>query len=129
MQKSPYHGLSKRERQIMEIIYQKGQATASEVFEAMPDPPSDTSVRKLIRILEQKGHLLHEAQGKEYVYKPALPQSEASRAAIENLLETFFENSAPRAVAALLNASRDRLTAEDVKRLSELIEKAAEEGR
>ncbi|MCI0485818.1 MAG: BlaI/MecI/CopY family transcriptional regulator [Blastocatellia bacterium] len=129
MQRSPYHGLSKRERQIMEIIYQKGQATASEVFAAMPDPPSDTSVRKLIRILEQKGHLLHEAQGKEYVYKPAIPQSEACQAAIENLLETFFENSAPRAVAALLNVSRDRLTPEDVKRLSELIEETAEQGR
>lgn len=129
MTNSIIHGLSKRERQIMDVIYKKGKATATEVYEELSDPPSDTTVRKLIRILEQKGHLVHEAQGKEYVYNPTVPHGEACCAAIEHLLQTFFEDSAPKAVAALLNVSKDKLSAEDIERLSELIEEAAQQGR
>src|SRR5262245_42671387 len=129
MAKSIYHELSRRERQIMDVICQKGKATANEVFEALPDPPSDTSVRKLIRILEQKGYLTHKLEGKQHVYKPTAAPNKIKRAAVEHLLETFFDGSALKAVATLLNVSRDRLSPDEMKQLSELIEEASRQGR
>jgi predicted transcriptional regulator len=121
--------LSRRERQIMDIIYRKGQATASEVYDAMVEPPSDTSVRKLIRILEEKGHLDHERKGREYVYHPTVSRTQASRAAVKHVVDTFFEGSAVKAVAALLGVSKNNLSPGDVARLSKMVDEAAGEGR
>lgn len=129
MAKPIYHKLSRRERQIMDVICQKGKATANEVFEVLPDPPSDTSVRKLIRILEQKGYLTHKLEGKQYIYRPTVPPSRIKRAAIEHMLDTFFDGSALKAVAALLNVSKDKLSADEMKQLSEMIEEASRQGR
>jgi len=116
--------LSRRERQIMDVIYAAGSATAGQVYAALDDPPSDATVRKLIRVLEAKGHLTHRRSGREYVYRPTVARSRASREAAKRLLTTFFDGSAPRAVAALLSVSKDRLSAADVERLTRLIEEA-----
>lgn len=119
--------LSRRERQIMDIVYARGQATAAEVAEALPDPPSYSAVRALLRILEQKGHLRHEADGPRYVFLPTVPRDRARRSAMKNLVRTFFDGSAAQAAAALLDTAR--LSDDDVTRLSALIERARKEGR
>jgi BlaI family penicillinase repressor len=119
--------LSRRERQIMDIVYARGQATAAEVVEALPDPPTYSAVRALLRILEQKGHLRHESQGLKYVFMPTVPRERARRSALRNLVRTFFDGSAAQAAAALLDSAR--LSDEDVKRLESIIEKARQEGR
>src|ERR671925_464450 len=94
--------LSRRERQIMDIIYARGQATAAEVTAALPDPPSYSAVRALLRILEQKGHLRHEQDGPRYVFLPTVPRDRARRSAMRHLVRTFFDGSTEDAVAALL---------------------------
>ena len=121
--------LSRRERQIMDIVYAEGRATAAQVREALPDPPSYSAVRALLRILEEKGHLTHESEGNRYVYLPTVPRGTARRSALENLLTTFFDGSPRDAMAALLDLGRDELTPEDLDRLSDAIEKARREGR
>lgn len=121
--------LSRRERQIMDAIYRLGAATAGEVLGAIADPPSDASVRKLIRILEQKGHLTHRSRGSEYVYSPTVAKPHARKRAMRHLVDTFFEGSAPKALTALLDASADRLTQADLDALTEAIRQAAKEGR
>ena len=121
--------LSRRERQIMEILYRSGPATAMEVLAALPDPPSYSAVRALLKILENKGHAGHVMEGTKYVYKPTLPPERARRTALENVLDTFFDGSAEKAVAALLDMSKTGLSDEELGRLSLLIEKAREEGR
>lgn len=118
--------LSRREREIMEVIYRLGTATASDVERELGP---DASLRKLIRILEAKRHLTHWRRGREHVYAPTVSRARAGRAALATLVSTFFEGSAVEAAAALLRSSKDRLTPEDVKRLSALIEGAAREGR
>jgi len=121
----PIHDrLSRRERQILDVIYQLGAGTAAQVHAKLADPPTDATVRKLIRVLEEKGHVTHRRAGREYVYRPRVSRGRASRDALRHLVETFFDGSAPRAVAALLNVSKDRLSREDVDRLSALIEEA-----
>lgn len=121
--------LSRRERQIMDVLYRDGRATASEVLERIPDPPGYSAVRALLRILENKGHVRHAADGNRYVYEPRLPRERAGRPALAGVLETFFDGSAEKAVAALLDLSRHDLTDADLARLSELIEQARLEGR
>jgi len=121
--------LSRRERQIMEVVYREGQATATDVLALIPDPPSYSAVRAMLRILEQKGHLRHVAEGNRYVYRPTVPADRARRSALKSLLQTFFEGSPEKAVAALLDMSRSELSAGDLDRLSRLIEQAREEGR
>ncbi|HMF08320.1 MAG TPA: BlaI/MecI/CopY family transcriptional regulator [Thermoanaerobaculia bacterium] len=121
--------LSRRERQIMEVVYREGQATATDVLARIPDPPSYSAVRAMLRILEQKGHLRHVAEGNRYVYRPTVPADRARRSALKSLLQTFFEGSPEKAVAALLDMSRSELSAGDLDRLSRLIEQAREEGR
>ena len=121
--------LSRRERQIMDVLYRDGQATASEVLAALPDPPSYSAVRAMLRILENKGHARHIAEGTRYVYQPTLPRDRAGRPALAGVLETFFDGSAEKAVAALLDLSRHELTDADLDRLSDLIEQARLEGR
>jgi predicted transcriptional regulator len=121
--------LSRRERQIMDVIYRTGQATATEVLAALPDPPSYSAVRAMLRVLENKGHLRHVLDGTHYVHKPTLPRERAGKPALENVIDTFFDGSAEKAVAALLDLSRSELSAGDLDRLSELIEQAKTEGR
>lgn len=121
--------LSRRERQIMDVLYRDGQATASEVLAALPDPPSYSAVRAMLRILENKGHARHVADGTRYVYLPTLARDRAGRPALAGVLETFFDGSTEKAVAALLDISRSDLSTEQLDRLSELIDQARMEGR
>ena len=118
--------LSRRERQIMDVLYQKGRATAAEVMELLPDPPSYSSVRALLRILEEKGHARHEMVGTKYVFIPSVHRDKAKRSAIRHLVQTFFDGSPERAVAALLDLSSGRLSDEEVERMTRLIEKSRE---
>lgn len=121
--------LSRRERQIMDVIYREGRATAAEVLEQLPDPPSYSAVRAMLRVLEEKGHLKHKQMGPRYVFVPTIPRESAQRSALRHLLKTFFEGSREKMVAALLNDSSASLPAEELDRLSELIEQAKKEGR
>jgi predicted transcriptional regulator len=121
--------LSRRERQIMEVIWSAGQATATEVLEGLPDPPSYSAVRALLKILETKGHLRHVADGNRYVFLPTVAPDRARRSAMQSLIHTFFDGSPEKAVAALLDVSRSELSDEELDRMSRLIEEAREEGR
>lgn len=120
--------LSRRERQIMDIIYELNEATVVQVLEKLPSPPSYSAVRALLRVLEQKGHLAHRQDGPRYVYAPTLPRERARRSALRHLLKTFFDNSTQDVVAALLDIS-DNLSEDDYERLVELVQKAQKEGR
>lgn len=122
-------GLSRRERQIMDVIYRMGEAAVSEVRDGMDDAPSYSAVRAMLRILEEKGHLTHRQDGPRYVYGPVKPIEEATESALERVLSTFFQGSAERAMAALLDMSSARLSAEELDRLSKMIEAAREDGR
>jgi predicted transcriptional regulator len=119
--------LSRRERQIMDVLYARGSATAAEVRDALPDPPSYSAVRALLRILEEKGHARHESQGPRYVYLPQVSRERARKSALRRVVSTFFEGSAAQAAAALIDS--ESLTKNDLVRLSALIEKARREGR
>lgn len=121
--------LSRRERQIMDVIYAMGQATAAEVHERLPEPPSYSAVRAMLRILEEKGHLRHEQDGPRYVYLPTIGRETASRTAIEHLIRTFFDGSPASAAAALLQAADGRIAEADLEALSRMIERARAEGR
>lgn len=121
--------LSRRERQIMDILYREGPATPRRVLERLPDPPGYSAVRALLKILETKGFVRHEAEGKAYAYRPTLPRSRAARPALENVVHTFFDGSMEKAVAALLELRRPDLSEEELDRLSRLIDEAREEGR
>ncbi len=120
-------GLSRRERQIMEILYQRGKASASEVREAMEDAPSYSAVRAMLRVLEEKGHVRHQEEGLKYVYLPTMAREKAKRSAVKHLLDTFFSDSPEQVVAALLDVSATRLTREELDRMAALIEKARRE--
>lgn len=121
--------LSRRERQIIEILYRSGRASASEVRAAMEDAPSYSAVRALLRVLEDKGHVKHQAEGLKYVYVPVLAREKAKRSAMKHLVDTFFSDAPEQVVAALLDVSSRRLTPEDLDRMAEMIEKAKKEGR
>ena len=119
--------LSRRERQIMEIVYELGRATAVEVRERMPEPPSYSAVRAMLRILEDKGHIVHEQDGPRYVFLPIVPREEASETALRRLVRTFFGGSPEGAMAALLDFEGDRLDEDALQRLAGMIEKARKE--
>lgn len=119
--------LSRRERQILDILYAKGSATAAEVREALPDPPSYSAVRALLRILEEKGHAQHQTRGTRYLYIPSEPRESARNSALTRIVKTFFEGSAAQAAAALVDSGS--LSADDLTHLAELIERAKKEGR
>jgi len=119
--------LSRRERQLMDIVYRRREASVADVLEDLPDTPSYSTVRALLRILEEKGHLRHRKEGLRYVYRPTRSQRAAARSALRRVLETFFNGSAERAVAALLDVSDANLTPEELERLAELIEKAGKQ--
>ena len=123
------HKLSRRERQVMDVLYRLGKATAAEIHQSIPDPPSYSAVRAMLRILEEKGHIRHEAQDLRYVYLPVVTREKARRSAVKHLLHTFFEGSPEEAVATLLDVSASDLSREDLDRIAALIEKARKEGR
>jgi predicted transcriptional regulator len=121
--------LSGRERQLMEVIYRRGQATALEVLGELPDPPSRTAVRTLLRILEEKGHLRHKQEGLSYIYVPTRARSQAARSAFRRVLNTFFDGSIEKAVAAHLGDAADDLSPAELDRLADLIRQARKKGR
>jgi predicted transcriptional regulator len=129
MSKPSLNQLARRERQIMEIVYRLGQATAADVLAELPDPPSYSAVRAHLRILEDKGHLRHNRDGVRYVFSPIVGRDRARRSALTQVVQTFFGGSAEQAVATLLDLSHEKLTDDDLGRLSALIAKAREEGR
>lgn len=116
--------LSRRERQIMDIVYARGEASAADVLADMPDPPSRTAVRTLLRILEEKGHLRHRQEGLAYVYQPSRPRRSAGRSALRRVLQTFFDGSLEKAVAVHLGDSEAALSQDELDRLAELIDQA-----
>lgn len=116
--------LSRRERQIMDVIYARGVASVNEVWESLPDPPSRTSVRTLMRILEDKGHLAHRKSGREFVYRPTKARTHAGRWALRRVLETFFGGSLETAVATHLSDPAIRLSSEEKQRLARLLQEA-----
>jgi len=111
------------------LLSRCGQATVAEVLQDLPDPPSYSAVRALLRVLEEKGHLKHEYQGPRYVYLPTVPRDRASRLALKELVQTFFAGSTEQAVAALLDVSASQLSDEELERLAQLIDQARKEGR
>jgi BlaI family penicillinase repressor len=121
--------LSRRERQIIDILYQRGRSTVADVIESLPDPPSYSAVRALLRILESKGHVKHEQDGAKYVFLPTINREKARRSAILHLLRTFFEGSTESAVATLLDVSSSQLSEAELNRLAKLIDKARKEGK
>jgi BlaI family transcriptional regulator, penicillinase repressor len=122
------HDLSRRERQILDVLYTTGRATAAEVQQGMPNAPSYSAVRTLLRILEDKGHVQHVLDGARYVYTPTVEAESARRSALRHLLNTFFGGSATQAVAALLDEDSLQLPKKDVERLRAAIERAKKEG-
>ena len=129
MAKPVQEGLSRRERQIMDVIYRRGRATAANVMQELPDPPSYSAVRALLRVLEAKGHVKHESHGPRYVFLPTVPRERARRSALKQLVQTFFDGSAEQAVVALLDLSASNLSDDELNRLSKLIDQARKEGR
>jgi predicted transcriptional regulator len=119
--------LSRRERQIMDVIYRRGRATAAEVLQDIADPPSYSAVRALLRLLEDKGHVHHEHDGPRYVYLPTVNRERARQSALTHVVRTFFDGSATDAVAALLD--NDAIDHAELDRLSALIDQARKEGR
>jgi BlaI family transcriptional regulator, penicillinase repressor len=126
MAKAP-PALSRRERQIMDILYRRGRATAGEVMDDLSGDPSYSTVRTQLRVLEEKGHVRHQEEGLRYVYVPAVPRHTARRSALRHLVDTFFDGSAEKTVAALLGAEGSRLSDEELDRIADLIEKTRKE--
>jgi BlaI family transcriptional regulator, penicillinase repressor len=124
MKKDTHLSLSRRERQIMDILFQRGSAGASEIHEAMPDPPSYSAVRAALSVLEKKGHIRHELEGLRYVWKPRIPRENARRTALRHLVKTFFDGSVEQTVAALLDEASVKLEPRDLDRLRAMIAKA-----
>jgi len=121
--------LSRRERQIMDVVYRRGKATAAEIVDGLPDPPTKDAIRRLIRILEEKGWLRHEVDGVRHVYHPTLPADQARRSALDHVIQTHFRGSVSQAIAALLESSGDDLTERELSDIGALIEDARKEGR
>jgi BlaI family transcriptional regulator, penicillinase repressor len=120
--------LSRRERQIMDVLFRRGQASAAEVHQELPNPPSYSAVRAMLRTLEEKGHLRHEAQGPRYVFRPTISLQKAKRSAMRHLLDTFFDGSVEQAVTALVEGSAAKLSQQELDRLSQLIDEAKKKG-
>jgi predicted transcriptional regulator len=129
MSRTPHHTLSRRERQIMDIVYAQEEASAAAIHAALPDPPSYSAVRALLAILVEKGHLKHRSEQGRYIYAPTRRRAQVGRSALRRVLDTFFEGSLEKAVAALLNGSDANLAEEELQRLGQLIQQARKEGR
>ena len=119
--------LSARERQIMDVVYSLGEATATQVLESLPDPPSRNAVRTFLRILEEKGHLRHKQRGREYVFRPTKARGRAGRSAVQHVINTFFDGSLEKAVAVHLSNPKAGVSQEELKRLEALIREAREQ--
>jgi len=128
MNENSFTALSRRERQIMDILYRKGKGSVAEVQDEIKDEISYSTVRALLRILEEKGYLKHEEEGRKYIYKPVIPKKKAIKNAIDRLLNTFFNNSVEEAITALLEFDQENLNESDLDRLNEMIEKISETG-
>jgi BlaI family transcriptional regulator, penicillinase repressor len=129
MSQGPHSTLSRRERQIMDVLYRLGHATANEVMAALPGEPNYSTVRTQLRVLENKGHVRHEEHGLRYIYSPRVPRHAVRHSALRHLLETFFEGSAEKMLSTLLGNDVARLSEEELERLGQLIEKAKKAGR
>jgi len=123
--RSPFASLSRRERQIMDILYRRGRATAAEVLEELPDPPTYSAVRAALRLLEERGHITHEQEGQRYIYLPAVPRERMRQSALSHLVRTFFNGSAEQVVNALVNDTN--MSPAELDRLAKLIEQARRE--
>lgn len=121
--------VSRRERQILDVLFRKKEATAAEIQAELPDPPGYSAVRALLRILEEKGHIRHREDGPRYVYLPVVEEAAARRSALRHVLDTFFEGSAAGAMAALLGGDGGKLSQEELARMESLIQKARKEGK
>jgi len=128
MKKDGQRNLSRRERQIMDVLYQRGRATASEIQQAIPDPPTYSAVRAKLRVLEEKGHVRHQEEALRYVYLPVVGRESARRSALRHLVTTFFEGSVEQTVAALLDLPSANLSQQELDRIAALIEEAKKEG-
>ena len=128
MRKSLHTVLTRRERQIMDILFRRGRATAAEVMEELPGEPSYSTVRTQLRVLEEKGHVRHEEDGVRFIYAPAVARHTARKSALRHLVETFFDGSPEKAVAALLGGEGSKLTEDQLTRIAEMIDKARKEG-
>src|SRR6476660_1470015 len=122
-------GLSRRERQIMDFLYQRGKASVGEVMTGIPNPPGYSAVRATLRTLEQKGRVSHDEDGRAYIYRPTLRRDAARKSALTHVVKTFFDNSAEQALAALLELKGTRLSEAELERVSRLVENAKKEGR
>lgn len=123
------HHLSRRERQIMDVLHARAQATAAEVLAALPDPPSYSAVRALLRILEEKGHVKHHRDGARYVYLPRVSKEAARKSALRRVVSTFFQGSVTQAMAALLESSDAEISDSELEKLQQIIKQAKKEGR
>lgn len=121
--------LTRREREIMDILHRRGRATAHDVLADLADPPSYSAVRTFLRLLEEGGHVRHELEGKSYVYTPTVARRDAQRSAINHLVETFFDGSVEEAVATLVESSKTRLSQGELERIAALVAKAKKEGK
>jgi BlaI family penicillinase repressor len=128
MAKSTHATLTRRERQIMDVLYRRGRATAAEVMEDVSGEPNYSTVRTQLRVLEDKGHVRHEEQGLRYIYMPAVPRRAARKSALKHLMDTFFDGSAEQVVAAVLGGEAARLSDDDLRRIAELVAKARKAG-
>ena len=129
MTKASHVDLTRRERQIMDILYRRSRATAGEVMVDLPGEPSYSTVRAQLRVLEEKGHVHHEEVGLRYVYVPTVPRHEVRQSALKHLVDTFFEGSTQKVVAALLGSEGTRVSQEELDRIAELVEKARKGGK
>lgn len=128
MPRLPLLDLSRRERQIIDALFRLGRASAAEVRAELPDAPSYSAVRALLRILEDKGHVRHDQEGPRYVYVPTVARDSAKRSALRHLVQTFFEGSTPQAMSALLDSSSSKLSEADLERLEHMLEQARKRG-
>jgi predicted transcriptional regulator len=128
MSRSLHAVLSRRERQIMDVLYRRRRATAAEVMEDLPGDTSYSTVRTQLRVLEEKGHVRHDVDGPRFIYLPAVPRRAARKNALRHLVETFFDGSAEKVVAALLGGEGARLSDEELRRIAELVSRARKEG-
>ena len=129
MAKTSHVNLTRRERQIMDILYRLSRATAGEVMADLPGDPSYSTVRAQLRVLEDKGHVRHEEEGLRYVYIPTVPRHEVRQSALKHLVDTFFEGSTQKVVAALLGSEGSKVSQEELERIAELVEKARRGGK
>ena len=127
--RAPHVTLTKRERQIMDALYRLGRATAAEIMDGLSGSPSYSTVRTQLRVLEGKGHVRHEEQGLRYIYSPTIPRHSARRSALKHLVDTFYEGSSAKVVAALLGGEGARVSDAELDRIAELVERARSDSR